>query len=70
MLYPVELQALFSAQTLLANTKNNKWSGQTDSNRRPSVPKTDALPGCAMPRTLLGRHLNSLNPKPQFTSVK
>ena len=28
----------------------NKWSGQTDSNRRPSAPKADALPGCAMPR--------------------
>ena len=27
-----------------------KWSGQTDSNRRPSAPKADALPGCAMPR--------------------
>src|SRR5947199_10708341 len=26
------------------------WSGQPDSNRRPGVPKTPALPGCAMPR--------------------
>ena len=26
------------------------WSGQTDSNRRPSAPKADALPDCAMPR--------------------
>ena len=27
-----------------------KWSGQRDSNSRPSAPKADALPGCAMPR--------------------
>ena len=26
------------------------WSGMTDSNRRPSAPKADALPGCANPR--------------------
>ena len=26
------------------------WSGRQDSNLRPSVPKTDALPGCATPR--------------------
>ena len=26
------------------------WSGQRDSNPRPSAPKADALPGCAMPR--------------------
>ena len=26
------------------------WSGWTDSNRRPSAPKADALPGCATPR--------------------
>ncbi len=29
-----------------------KWSGQGDSNTRPSGPKPDALPGCAMPRDL------------------
>jgi hypothetical protein len=27
-----------------------KWSGQRDSNSRPSGPKPDALPDCAMPR--------------------
>ena len=27
-----------------------EWSGRLDSNQRPSVPKTDALPGCATPR--------------------
>jgi phosphopantetheinyl transferase len=27
-----------------------KWSGQQDSNLRPSAPKADALPGCAIPR--------------------
>ena len=26
------------------------WSGQRDSNSRPSGPKPDALPDCAMPR--------------------
>jgi hypothetical protein len=26
------------------------WSGQQDSNLRPSGPKPDALPDCAMPR--------------------
>ncbi len=31
-------------------TLNFKWSGQQDSNLRPSGPKPDALPGCAMPR--------------------
>src|SRR5579872_1017939 len=28
------------------------WSGQLDSNQRPAVPKTAALPGCAIPRSL------------------
>jgi iron complex outermembrane recepter protein len=27
-----------------------RWSGQQDSNLRPGVPKTPALPGCAIPR--------------------
>src|ERR1700688_506653 len=27
-----------------------RWSGQQDSNLRPAVPKTAALPGCAIPR--------------------
>src|SRR3569833_4137364 len=31
-----------------------KWSGQQDSILRPSGPKPDALPDCAMPRS--GRH--------------
>src|SRR5207237_7114650 len=30
------------------------WSGQLDSNQRPAVPKTAALPGCAIPRSILG----------------
>ena len=29
-----------------------KWSGQQDSNLRPSGPKPDALPGCAIPRSV------------------
>ena len=32
------------------------WSGQRDSNSRPSAPKADALPGCAMPRCQIFRH--------------
>jgi hypothetical protein len=32
-----------------ANT-DGRWSGQQDSNLRPAVPKTAALPGCAIPR--------------------
>jgi hypothetical protein len=35
------------------NFLQSSRSGQPDSNRRPSVPKTDALPSCAMPRKLL-----------------
>src|ERR1700731_677100 len=31
------------------------WSGQLDSNQRPAVPKTAALPGCAIPRLSLGK---------------
>src|SRR6185436_20671084 len=29
----------------------DSWSGQQDLNLRPSAPKADALPDCAMPRT-------------------
>ncbi len=32
------------------------WSGQRDSNSRPSGPKPDALPGCAMPRIYVYMH--------------
>lgn len=36
------------------------WSGRQGSNLRPSVPQTDALPGCATPRhSLLGGTLSS-----------
>src|SRR5690348_15295888 len=31
------------------------WSGQQDSNLRPSAPKADALPDCAMPRQPMTR---------------
>ena len=30
--------------------KGGNWSGRPDSNRRPSAPKADALPGCATSR--------------------
>ena len=34
------------------------WSGQQDSNLRPSGPKPDALPDCAMPRNSAVIQLN------------
>jgi hypothetical protein len=39
-----------SRQILLEIHRLSWWSGQADSNRRPSAPKADALPDCAMPR--------------------
>ena len=36
---------------LLHKLCSAEWSGQRDSNPRPSAPKADALPDCAMPRT-------------------
>src|ERR1700742_3794550 len=33
------------------NIRLGDWSGQLDSNQRPAVPKTAALPGCAIPRS-------------------
>ena len=30
-----------------------EWSGRQDSNLRPPVPKTGALPGCATPRLVV-----------------
>src|SRR2546430_2584574 len=30
---------------------SSEWSGPQDSNLGPEVPKTSALPGCAMPRS-------------------
>lgn len=38
------------AQGPAGGNEGRKWSGRRDSNSRPSVPKTDALPGCATPR--------------------
>ena len=37
-----------------------RWSGRQDSNLRPPVPKTGALPGCATPRSVRGRIANCL----------
>ncbi len=50
MLYPVELRALPFPACCPSSISRNPWSGQQDSNLRPSAPKADALPGCAMPR--------------------
>gem|GEM_PF-3042885 len=46
MLYPHELRA----PATRTPTPSRRWSGQQDSNLRPSAPKADALPGCAIPR--------------------
>src|SRR5271169_692775 len=48
-----------------------EWSGQQDLNLRPGVPKTPALPGCAIPRrSRLGIHLSAApsNPAPTAES--
>ena len=36
------------AQMMIQN--GNRWSGRSDSNRRPLEPHSSALPGCATPR--------------------
>ncbi len=46
MLYPAELRA----RPQEASKPPRPWSGQRDLNPRPSAPKADALPDCAMPR--------------------
>jgi hypothetical protein len=40
------------------------WSGRQDSNLRPSVPKTDALPDCATPRIWLSKSGSNRRPAP------
>ena len=53
MLYPVELRAhevLMPRYQHLSTQQS--WSGQRDLNPRPSAPKADALPDCAMPRSM------------------
>ena len=60
VLYPAELRALdgprLDSRTfppgapLPAAEPCDRWSGQRDLNPRPSAPKADALPDCAMPR--------------------
>ncbi len=50
LLAPVLAQPLLQSCRLSLSYCFN-WSGRPDSNRRPSAPKADALPGCATPRT-------------------
>lgn len=50
---PERLEDQRSVATLLSRHQIERWSGRRDSNSRPSVPKTDALPDCATPRTKL-----------------
>ncbi len=47
------------------------WSGQLDSNQRPAVPKTAALPGCAIPRdpSSHGRYTLTARPARQRLSI-
>ena len=54
VLYPAELRAQsvesLAPDCLVSSEGPTGWSGQRDSNPRPSAPKADALPDCAMPR--------------------
>ena len=55
VLYPVELRARQGSRcgSRIINRPlpaESRWSGQRDLNPRPSAPKADALPDCAMPR--------------------
>src|SRR5208283_4598287 len=46
----IALFAGLKMRAVMTPSKVQKWSGQQDSNLRPEVPKTSALPGCAIPR--------------------
>ena len=45
------------------------WSGQQDLNLRPSAPKADALPGCAIPRPVPGPPSDYGSRRPQSRST-
>ena len=47
----------------IVDAKPANWSGQRDLNPRPSAPKADALPDCAMPRRagIVRRHPGAVN---------
>lgn len=47
--------ALYQAELYSDIPLGLDWSGQQDSNLRPSAPQTDALPDCAMPREYVPR---------------
>ena len=52
VLYPTELRAhSWNGRLPYGPPGLIGWSGQQDSNLRPSAPKADALPDCAMPRS-------------------
>ena len=53
LLYPAELRAPCWPKPIVPASPlkpDPDWSGQRDLNPRPSAPKADALPDCAMPR--------------------
>ena len=57
VLYPTELQALgFDTPHMWLLME---WSGQQDLNLRPSAPKADALPDCAIPRQNFACHMRA-----------
>ena len=45
------------------------WSGQQDLNLRPSVPQTDALPGCAMARDTFNKGFKSCGKKIMSSNI-
>ncbi len=58
-------------QNQVERVQGVSWSGQQDSNLRPVVPKTTALPGCAIPRYLrLWIHGSQVTIKPSKTASK
>ena len=53
-----------------ALSQKHFWSGQLDSNQRPAVPKTAALPGCAIPRSCWEMRRYTLRPLPASRSER
>src|ERR1700741_1213821 len=47
---PMATERSLSPRSSKHRAKCERWSGQQDLNLRPSGPKPDALPDCAMPR--------------------
>jgi hypothetical protein len=52
----------------LERNQQLSWSGQQDLNLRPGVPKTPALPGCAIPRQGRGQDAPGRHPRKDATA--